>query len=394
MQFTTLKRLDIFPKFDKKFERDARDKTTIGAFLSLGALVVMAILVFSEFAYFFSSEVKRELYVDPVVDGTIDIKLNVSFPHVPCDLITLDAVDYFGNFEENVHKNTVKHRIKKDLTPIDKARAITNSHKDPGPGFSKETASGKKSGCGSCYGAERGKQDCCNSCDDVKERYNDRGWSFDLNDVGIAQCAQERMEQAARLAAHEGCNIYSHLSVARVQGNIHFIPGKEITVNGMHLHDLGGEIIAKLNLSHTIHTLEFGDGFPGITNPLTNHNSAVVSEGNGKYQYFIKIVPTRYEDLTGMLSSSLETYQYSVTDFYTERKKSSRQQFVPGMFFLYDLSPIKVRVFEQRPYTSLTHFLLQLCAITGGVFTVAGLIDGLLYHQISRQRKAAMGKLS
>ena len=39
------------------------------------------------------------------------------------------------------------------------------------------------------------------------------------------------------------------------------------------------------------------------------------------------------------------------------------------------------------------HFLLQLCAIGGGVFTVMGLVDALFYHgSIKIKRKMQMGK--
>jgi hypothetical protein len=51
---------------------------------------------------------------------------------------------------------------------------------------------------------------------------------------------------------------------------------------------------------------------------------------------------------------------------------------LPGVFFIYDISPIMVKFTEKRP--SLSYFLTSLCAIVGGVFTVAGIIDGILYE--------------
>ena len=32
--------------------------------------------------------------------------------------------------------------------------------------------------CGSCYGGEPPENGCCNSCDDVREAYTRKGWSF------------------------------------------------------------------------------------------------------------------------------------------------------------------------------------------------------------------------
>ena len=61
------------------------------------------------------------------------------------------------------------------------------------------------------------------------------------------------------------------------------------------------------------------------------------------------------------------------------------------MFVNYELSPLRVRIYEKR--RSLGHFLTNCCAIIGGVFTVAGLVDTLLHRlgQVSGGRKAALG---
>jgi hypothetical protein len=62
-----------------------------------------------------------------------------------------------------------------------------------------------------------------------------------------------------------------------------------------------------------------------------------------------------------------------------------------GVFFLYDFSPIMVKFTETR--RSFTHFLTGVCAIIGGVFTVAGIIDSFLYHGLrSVQTKINLGK--
>lgn len=56
-----------------------------------------------------------------------------------------------------------------------------------------------------------------------------------------------------------------------------------------------------------------------------------------------------------------------------------------GVFFMYDLSPMMVQLTEHR--RSFTHFLTGVCAIVGGVFTVAGMVDGMLYHSTRALRK-------
>lgn len=65
---------------------------------------------------------------------------------------------------------------------------------------------------------------------------------------------------------------------------------------------------------------------------------------------------------------------------------------MPGAFFQYELSPFMVRHTEIP--RSFGHFLTNVCAIIGGVYTVAGLIDSLLYHSIKAiQKKIELGKL-
>ena len=60
---------------------------------------------------------------------------------------------------------------------------------------------------------------------------------------------------------------------------------------------------------------------------------------------------------------------------------------------MYDLSPMLVQMTEHR--RSLTHFLTGVCAIVGGVFTVAGMLDGMLYHSTrALKKKIDLGKAS
>ncbi len=56
------------------------------------------------------------------------------------------------------------------------------------------------------------------------------------------------------------------------------------------------------------------------------------------------------------------------------------------MFFIYDLSSFMVRVEQYSvPFSS---FFTSVCALIGGVLTVAGVVDSLLYHGTKRLAKA------
>jgi hypothetical protein len=71
---------------------------------------------------------------------------------------------------------------------------------------------------------------------------------------------------------------------------------------------------------------------------------------------------------------------------------SHRTGLLPGVFVNYELSPLRVRISERR--RSLGHFLTNCCAIIGGVLTVAGLLDSLLYrlNQVSGSRKGELAR--
>ena len=58
----------------------------------------------------------------------------------------------------------------------------------------------------------------------------------------------------------------------------------------------------------------------------------------------------------------------------------------------YDLNPITVRYHEERP--PIYHFLTTICAIVGGTFTVAGIIDSCIFSATEIFKKFELGKLN
>lgn len=156
----------------------------------------------------------------------------------------------------------------------------------------------------------------------------------------------------------------------------------------------------------------------------------------------MQIVPTLYSDLR---NSTISTNQYSVTEHFKE-SNVPMQHNLPGVFFYYDLSPIKVchwyqeccrshlhwtglinsffncffsssllifpyRMISAMPWrksfnamqvafseekSSFLSFLTSVCAIVGGVFTVSGILDSFVFHgsQVIRKKKVDLGKFS
>ena len=144
------------------------------------------------------------------------------------------------------------------------------------------------------------------------------------------------------------------------------------------------------------------------------------------FQYYLKIVPTLYSRTDSLFA----TNQFSVTrhskGIKIMKSKLARCMYklryiksysniyiilylslflnhtivvslmsgesgMPGVFFSYELAPVMVKYTEKEK--SFGHFATGLCAIIGGVFTVAGLIDKIFYTS-SRllEEKLQLGK--
>jgi hypothetical protein len=226
--------------------------------------------------------------------------------------------------------------------------------------------------------------------------------------------------------------------VNKVVGNFHIAPGRSFTQGNVHAHDLDTFLDPKLapderhTMTHEIHQLRFGPQLPEEvsrrwqwtdhhhTNPLDGMKQWT-EEPAYNFMYFVKVVSTSYLPLgwdptysstvhsasdaapLGLHGAvygtrgSVETHQYSATshkrslaggndaaDGHQERLHA--QGGIPGVFFNYDISPMKVVNREARPKT-FTGFLTGVCAVIGGTLTVAAAVDRFLYEGALRVKK-------
>ena len=75
---------------------------------------------------------------------------------------------------------------------------------------------------------------------------------------------------------------------------------------------------------------------------------------------------------------------------YTLHSHMYATEGLPAAKFSYDMSPVQIVVREER--RRWYHFLTMTCAIVGGVFTVAGILDSLLHSTLRLARKIDLGK--
>ena len=169
-----------------------------------------------------------------------------------------------------------------------------------------------------------------------------------------------------------------------VGGSFHIAPGKSFSLNHIHIHDVQPFATSDFNITHTIRHLSFGRNVPGKTNPM----EGVAEKGSEMFQYYIKIVPTTFARVDG---STFVTNQFSVTRHSKVISAMMGDGGMPGVFFSYELAPVMVKY--QQKEKSFGHFASGLCAIIGGVFTVAGIIDKMVYNSARiLQQKAELGK--
>ena len=383
---------------------DVRIRTNVGAFLTLASALLIIMLTLSEFFEYRRVQTSPRLEVDLSRGERLSIMLNVTFPRVPCYLLSLDIVDVVGDNQMDINHDIVRTRLGRDGTPVDGSISrrlegeAARIAAERGPNY-----------CGECYGGEPDESGCCNTCDEVREAYARRNWSFTDPDE-IEQCRVEHWSERLREQNSEGCNVAGEVHVNKVVGNFDLSPGRAFQLNRFHSHELvpylqgsGDEVH---HFGHIIHQFSFGtteEFIPqrysygttviplktqlGLKDALEGRR-AHTEDSNYMFQYFLKVVPVEVHKLNG---KSATTYQYSATsyerdlDYNHEREKdeSSGQVVrsvdgVPGVFFNYEISPLRIVQTEWRQ--SFWHFVSNLCAIFGGILTMAGLLDALIYR--------------
>ncbi|PIA48607.1 hypothetical protein AQUCO_01400887v1 [Aquilegia coerulea] len=349
-----LRNLDAYPKINEDFY----SRTLSGGLITIVSSITILLLFISELRLYLYAATETKLTVDTARGETLRVNFDVTFPHLACSILSIDAMDISGEQHYDIRHDIMKRRL-------DHLGNVIESRSD-GIGGPKIDRPLQRHGgrldhnetyCGSCYGAEMSDDECCNSCEEVREAYRKKGWAL-TNPEMIDQCKREGFIEKVKEEAGEGCNMEGFLEVNKVAGSFHFAPAKSFYQSNIHLFDLMAFQTENSNISHRINKLSFGQKFPGVVNPLDGVEWTQQTS-SGMYQYFIKVVPTIYKDIRGR---KINSNQFSVTEHF--RSADGFTQSLPGVFFFYDFSPIKVSFTEEN--VSLLHFMTNICAIVGG----------------------------
>ena len=310
--------IDKMKTFDiyKKLPKEYLQPTCVGALLTIFTFILSIYLFFFEFSRYFQYKIKSEMLVD-LSQGSdqLPVSFDITFNRLPCTVLSLDLSDQIGGHSANLEGNI----IKKELD--ERGKVINGNYK--------------------------------NNITDREQLF--RKFKNDL-------------------AEKRGCKVSGEFTISRVPGNFHF---------SSHPY---GDILQRMvrenhnfkpNLTHTIHSLSFGkeismDDFKhefnmGIFGPLDG-----VSKTDNKYQnifhYYLQIVPTKFIRLNG---NQYNSYQCTVN---TNVDRSPTN--FPAVMFRYDISPILVKYTQIKP--NMLDAVVNICAIFGGMFSVAGIFDMLI----------------
>lgn len=328
--FARLKSFDVY----RKLPQDLTEPTTSGAIVSITSTLIMLILFLTEFNEFLKVRTVSEMFIDTNKGGEkLIVNIDVTLPNLPCDIASLDAQDVMGSHHLNMGGKLSKRRLSQEGTVMQEIH------------------------------------------------HGDGDQNLDVN----------RANQAFK--DKEGCQFIGTIEVNKVPGNFHISTHAFMDMIDNILRTNG---LNTIDLSHVINHISFGDDKDlkqiknqfdkGALNPLDNVRKMKREDQNNHavmYQYYISVVPTTYQDLKG---KQLHVHQF------TANNNEIEVGHIPGLFFRYDLSPVTVKFTLTKE--SFFRFLVQICAIIGGIFTVAGIIDAVLHKSVVRiLKKAQMGKL-
>jgi hypothetical protein len=327
-----VKELDAFPKVPENYQ----ETSAAGGGLSVITFVLIAILILSEVSYYASTELQFEYRVDTNYSGkvrlNIDMTVAMKCHHIGADVLDQTGQDVYGFGQ--LQEDPVFWELSQEQ---EKHRAFIRTKNEY---LTKE------------YHA-----------------LQDVLWTS-KNLLLRAKAPKSQVHQSKQ--EPDACNIHGSFELNKVAGNFHITAGKSIPViprGHAHLAMMMDE--SDYNFSHRIDHFSFGDEASGVIYPLDG-SEILTSFHYHSFQYFMQIVPTELRTY----SANVDTYQFAVTEKNRALNHNEGSHGVPGIFVKYDLSALLIKVSEvHKPHWQ---FLIRLCGIIGGIFSVSGMLNGLM----------------
>ncbi|KAL1207102.1 Protein disulfide-isomerase 5-3 [Cardamine amara subsp. amara] len=108
-------------------------------------------------------------------------------------------------------------------------------------------------------------------------------------------------------------------------------------------------------------------------------------DANVTIEHYLQVVKTEViSKRSGQEHPLIEEYEY------TAHSNVAHSYDLPVAKFHFELSPMQVLISENPK--SFSHFITNVCAIIGGVFTVAGILDSIFESTVKLVKKVELGK--
>ncbi|KAL3283936.1 hypothetical protein HHI36_018104 [Cryptolaemus montrouzieri] len=325
-----IKKIDIFTKLREPY----KETSSVGGTFSVFSFLIILWLIYLEVKYYLDSQFIFRFSPDTDFDAKLKINLDMTIA-MPCSNVGADILDStnqnmfrFGHLEE---EDTWF-----ELAPNQRIHFDNKKHFNS---YLREE-----------YHA-------------IKDLLWRRSYSTLFNNLPPRSDNPDR--------PHDACRIYGYLEINKVSGNFHITAGKSLSLPRGHIHISAFMTDRDYNFSHRIDRFSFGDPSPGIIHPLEG-DEIIAENGMTLFNYFVEVVPT---DVKTFLTS-VKTYQYSVKQLARPINHDKGSHGMPGIFFKYDVSALKVTVSQERDHFGM--FLVRLCSIIGGVYVCSGFINSLV----------------
>lgn len=290
-----LSSFDIYPKTLKEF----RQRTLTGAFVSLLTATLIFTLTAIELYDYLQTHTANHLFVDTSRgEQQLRINLNITFPALPCSVVSLDTLDVSGNHAPELNRHIRVSRLDTHGNRLPDEMPMPHEHIEKVARMAGGGAAGTQRRLLALPGEGGAKKGGGGRPGELVTGNPNLLLSKLLEQL-LPQIKEDQ-DAVAELQRHvgEGCHLEGHMRVRRVAGNFHFaLTHADHHVLMSVFHDR-----SHLNLSHTIHSISFGEiDAPAAkvmhSNPLDGRVK-MLHQGSGFFQYYIKVGSSRAKTYT------------------------------------------------------------------------------------------------
>ena len=115
---------DVYPKTLSEF----RQRTLTGAAVSIACTLLIAVLTVIEVADYLQVRQDDHLFVDTSRGQQLRINLNVTFPALPCSVLSLDTLDVSGNHAANINVEGPQSTTSSAMSSVGMIHRFTEGH--------------------------------------------------------------------------------------------------------------------------------------------------------------------------------------------------------------------------------------------------------------------------